>query len=236
MQCSAASCSSLVVSIFHSVTLLRNAVLRAGGELGVSRDPCFTSARSNTKLAVPVARRGSPARLDGCTASKELGGCRGGRGLCHTWRWRKTGLGTRGFVCCVGGWLRERWSGGFARAARCAELCRVLLQAVGKGWSQHTVGALALDAECCCVLSPAQRLANTVCLSASTSDLLASPPALPAKEMLLCGCQRLALGSPVLLGMAEMTLFNFSARRTLESRGNRTPCCLTVPFRDREAF
>lgn len=39
------------------------------------------------------------------------------------------------------------------------------------------MGALALDAECRFVLSQAQRLA--ICLSVSTSDLLASP-ALPA--------------------------------------------------------
>lgn len=87
----------------------------------------------------------------------------------------------RSGICLLCRWVAERKTErGLCQG--CVELCRVLLQAVGKGWSQHIVGALALDAECCCVLSPAQRLANTVCLSASTSDLLASPPALPAQR------------------------------------------------------
>lgn len=53
--------------------------------------------------------------------------------------------------------------------------------------------------------------------------------------MLLYGCQIQVLGLPLMLGIAEMTLLNLSARRTLESWGNRLPCCFAVLFRGRES-
>ena len=116
---------------FSLPSQLRNAVPKAGGYLGSCASP--PDAQTPTWLCL---RRVGVAQLARVPAPQpRSGGLQGGRGLCHAQSWRKALVGTLGFIHCVGGWLRERQSGGFARAARRVEPWRVLRQAVGKGWS-----------------------------------------------------------------------------------------------------
>lgn len=59
-------------------------------------------------------------------------------------------------------------------------------EVLGRGWSQHVVSAAALDAQCCCVLIPAQNLGNYFPLSFSHLLLPFLHPR--ATGMQLCEC------------------------------------------------